>query len=461
MKTTSPTLCLRLLVWIVATGLLNTVFAGNERRELPAPPADVAKLATVWIPGDEPSSTNMSTYSQTDSFSGVQLNILKDSLPEEGKYFAEYIFEVKHAGKHEIYAAMQRQNVGWSSPAAFILDKGQKHPIEDSGTNSRSWGLSKVTTWVNLGTFVLEKGIHRIEIFTESPRKMDKKYSLLIDSIALFNLDQLVKVSPDRMVLPPPPANVQLASSVWLDGTKPLKTNMNKQAVKDCFNGRYQLYALNSSLPAEGKLYADYKFLIDKESDYLIAAAMQRQQVGYSSPAYFSLDAQKLQPVEHAGTGISWGFSDVTTWVTLGSFRLSKGTHSLELLIRDPREMDGKYAFLIDSIAVFDLRRSQEVHIMQLVAHNKPGAGGNLEVRVQATSDEAALLSVQLRYQDRIVAETPFVNDAFEKTVSLQLPEQMASGTFQLVVVPVLNDRVKGKTEIALTAGAAVNASHK
>ena len=157
--------------------------ADEAQFSLPPPPANIKSFTSFWIDGQNTVATNMHRQQVENSFSGAPVSILANELPAEGRYFAEYSFDLDSAGTYLVYAAMQRQLVSYSSPAFYKLDDGPLTAIKDSGQRETSWGLSNASTWVVLGEFELEKGMHTLVFQIQERRKMDEKYALLIDSI--------------------------------------------------------------------------------------------------------------------------------------------------------------------------------------------------------------------------------------------------------------------------------------
>ena len=162
--------------------------ADEAQFSLPPPPANIKSFTSFWIDGQNTVATNMHRQQVENSFSGAPVSILANELPAEGRYFAEYSFDLDSAGTYLVYAAMQRQLVSYSSPAFYKLDDGPLTAIKDSGQRETSWGLSNASTWVVLGEFELEKGMHTLVFQIQERRKMDEKYALLIDSIAGFDM---------------------------------------------------------------------------------------------------------------------------------------------------------------------------------------------------------------------------------------------------------------------------------
>ncbi len=135
-----------------------------------------------------------------------------------------------------------------------------------------------------------------------------------------------------RKELPIPP-DTKVKADIWIEGETPAAHNMSNVRREDtCWGGKF-LFLNESILPATGRFFANYTFMVEKKGRFLFYGAIQRPQVKWSSPVSLAIDDGKLALLTDPGTKDSWGLSRACT-STRGSIGWSSRSRTRASLAR-------------------------------------------------------------------------------------------------------------------------------
>ena len=144
--------------------------------------------ATVWAEAEEAES-NLPIQAQTDTYGGQHRVLLTPVAPGAEGYFVRFSVTVPadRGGRFRLFVACGPLGQVYVSPTVLAVDGQPLRRVDKAVAGERSWGVSSVVRWVDLGEVSLTAGPHTVELIVREPRAMDVNYAQEVDAMALVH----------------------------------------------------------------------------------------------------------------------------------------------------------------------------------------------------------------------------------------------------------------------------------
>lgn len=143
--------------------------------------------AEVWTGIDE-TQKNVPTEKSSNSYTGRLVSLLTATPPstEEG-YFIAVPLRIPKSGEYELWLACSKLGAAFASPIQCYVDGVeifQEMPIQQG---KKAWGTANAVFWNRFGLTTLTAGDHELRVVVRQGRKLDSKYSIIMDAVALVD----------------------------------------------------------------------------------------------------------------------------------------------------------------------------------------------------------------------------------------------------------------------------------
>ncbi len=141
----------------------------------------------VWTGIDE-AQKNVPTEKNSNSYTGRVVNLLSSTPPpaEEG-YFIILPLRIPKTSDYELWIACSKIGATFASSIQCYLDGVEISPEMPIQHGNKAWGPANAISWNRFSTLNLNAGDHELKIVVRSARKLDSKYSIVMDAVALMD----------------------------------------------------------------------------------------------------------------------------------------------------------------------------------------------------------------------------------------------------------------------------------
>lgn len=177
------TILMKFLLGCVIIPFFATTLRAQETNFLEATPP-VRPDHAIWVGVDE-ARKNIPLTLSANSYTGKVGYLLSGAPRAEEGYFMAFPFHIENEESRELWIACSKIGAAHASPAQYYLDDVEIFPVTPIKIGQKTWGTSNAILWNRFGELKLKPGDHEFKIVIKKPRKLDDKYSIVLDAIAL------------------------------------------------------------------------------------------------------------------------------------------------------------------------------------------------------------------------------------------------------------------------------------
>jgi hypothetical protein len=142
--------------------------------------------AEIWAGADE-AQMNVPTEKRSNSYSGRLACLQTVNPPPAEGYFISFPFNAAKEGVYILWIACSKIGAAFASPCQYFLDGTEILPEKPAINGTKAWGTANAVSWNRFGEVSLKSGEHEFKIVVQEPRKLDTKYSIVVDAIAFVD----------------------------------------------------------------------------------------------------------------------------------------------------------------------------------------------------------------------------------------------------------------------------------